>query len=174
VNQAVGVGSVAGTITTDGTVGTTLTTADITAWNLTIGSGAGTIQLLNTQASAHMQVFGTGLTATSTGLFFNYSLDASFFLVELSSSTPGNNSYVCWEANVNCTGGPAGIDVCVNCPNGFNTGAAILTQSGTQQIASAGATTIPEPSSLLLVGLGAGAVGYGRKKSWFQRAQLHR
>src|SRR5436309_15106863 len=77
VNQTVGLGSVTGTITTDGNLGT-LGGVDISAFNLNISDGNGTIQLVNPQSGA--TTFGSGLSATLTGLFFNYSLNAAFLI----------------------------------------------------------------------------------------------
>jgi hypothetical protein len=76
---ALGAGSVARTITTDGNLGT-LATGDISAFNLNVSDGNGTIDLVS--ALDTEEVLGTisGLSATSTGLFFNYSLNAGFLI----------------------------------------------------------------------------------------------
>ena len=167
VNQTVGAGSVTGTITTDGNLGT-LTTGDIVAFNITINDGSGTTQLVNTQATA--TIFGSGVTATPTGLFLNYTLNSGLLIEGINTPTAGNNTYVCWEGGtLSCTNGPTGIDLCRNCPNGSNAGAQILSQSGTQAIASAPATATPEPSTILLVGLGAGILGLNHRKLILQR-----
>lgn len=171
VSQTVGLGGVTGTITTDGNLGT-LTSGDISAFDLTISDGSGTVELVNPQDTERVLGTTSGLSATLTGLFFNYSVASGFVFEGTDTPTLGNNSFVCWEGgSFNCTGGPNGIDICRNCANGTNVGAVTLVQSGTQQIASSSstATVTPEPSSLLLVGLGAGVLGYSRRKLILQR-----
>jgi len=165
VNQTVGAGSVTGTITTDGNSGT-LGSGDITGFNITVSNGSSMIQLTSPTDAA--TVFGSGLSATSTGLFLDYTQNSGLLIEGVNTPTTGNNTFVCWEGGtLNCTNGPTGIDICVDCSNGSNAGAVILDQSGVQEIAST--TLTPEPSSLLLVGLGAGVLGYGRRKSITQR-----
>jgi hypothetical protein len=71
VNQTVGIGSMTGTITTDGTIGT-LTTADTIGWNLTITDG--TTTLLLTPSDSFVFDSGSALSATATALIWNYSI----------------------------------------------------------------------------------------------------
>src|SRR5262245_31440300 len=72
VNLAVGIGSAIGTITTDGTIGTSLSTADITSWNLTVSDGVTTATLQGPAFNQSEQIRGTIFTATATGLFFRF------------------------------------------------------------------------------------------------------
>lgn len=163
VNQTVGAGSVTGTITTDGTIGT-LGSGNISAFDLMVSDGSGTVELINPQSNA--TVTNSALSATSTGLFFDYTQNAALLIEGVNLPAAGNNTYVCWEGgSFNCTNGPTGIDICRDCPNGSNAGAVTLIQSGTQQIASTDAILTPEPSSLLLVGLGAGVLASRRRQS---------
>ena len=71
VNQTVGIGSMTGTITTDGTIGT-LTTADTIGWNLTITDG--TTTLLLTPSDSFVFDSGSALSATATAFIWNYSI----------------------------------------------------------------------------------------------------
>jgi hypothetical protein len=69
VNLQVGTGSVTGTITTDGLIGS-LAFGNITDWNLTLSDGF----LQSTLNSGNSGDFlaGPGLVASSTGLFFDF------------------------------------------------------------------------------------------------------
>ena len=70
VNETVGVGTLIGTITTDGTFGT-LGPTDVIAWNLTITSGQFITTL--TESNSLYQVSNSlNFTATPTGLFFQF------------------------------------------------------------------------------------------------------
>ena len=71
VNQTVGIGSMTGTITTNGTIGT-LTTADTVSWNITITDG--TTTLLLTPSDSSVFDSGSALSATATALIWNYSI----------------------------------------------------------------------------------------------------
>src|SRR5262245_49252826 len=62
-------GSAIGTITTDGHLGA-LSTADLIGWNLTLNDGTLTDHLQGPAPNRTVQVRGSTLTATATGLFF--------------------------------------------------------------------------------------------------------
>ena len=70
-----GTGTATGSITTDGTLGV-LATANITDWNILVQDGAFSFTLAP-GSSQFMFVSGTKLTATSTGLFFNFDVSGS-------------------------------------------------------------------------------------------------
>jgi hypothetical protein len=72
VNLAVAIGSATGNITTDGVIGV-LSTADITGWNLTLNDGTRTHLLQGPSLNSVVAVRGSHLTASATGLFFNFS-----------------------------------------------------------------------------------------------------
>jgi hypothetical protein len=65
--QDVPPGTISGTITTDGTLGA-LTLANITSTDLTVSDSSNTVAL-----NGVSELSGSSLTATSTGLFFDYS-----------------------------------------------------------------------------------------------------
>jgi len=67
VDLSVGAGSVTGTITTDGTTGT-LSSGNITAWNLKLSDGSNTF-VLQPSVNDTALIFGTQTSATATGLF---------------------------------------------------------------------------------------------------------
>ena len=66
-----GRGSIGGTITTDGLVNAPLATGDIVSFDLTLFDGFGLIEI--TRANGRFVIHGTGLEATSAGLFFDFS-----------------------------------------------------------------------------------------------------
>jgi hypothetical protein len=72
VDQAIGAGSVTGTITTDGATGI-LSASDILAWSLTLEGVGASYDLASTDANANKYVIGNDLTATPTAIYFNFS-----------------------------------------------------------------------------------------------------
>ena len=156
VNQIIGPGSITGTITTDGTIGT-LSAANITGFNLILNDGTKTATLsspglvfvnANTSSSAGTPN-GADLTATSTNLFFNYSgSDAGDFVLE---GDPTFNGEICYTSTSNCWG-PTGVGL-------YNVGldgqSVFISQTGNQIIAS-----VPEPSTWAMLLLGLFGVGF--------------
>src|ERR1035437_266606 len=69
VDEAVGIGSVIGTITTDGTIGT-LATTNVLDWNLLLNDGLGTATL--NIGNSGLSGDSTDLSATPTLLQFNF------------------------------------------------------------------------------------------------------
>lgn len=100
VNQTVGIGSVNGTITTDGTIGT-LKSSDILGWALTLNDGTNTLSISQASASAITQAPfppSTDLTATASDLLFDFSsMDGGFLILGL-TTVPGNGGEVTWES----------------------------------------------------------------------------
>jgi hypothetical protein len=150
-NQTVGSGSVTGSITTDGTIGT-LGSADILGWYLVLKDGGATIILIPSQSG--VLDFGPDLTASTTNLMFNFSgACCGEFAI-------GNPMMPDEGAVVYLTAMPAllyesGIYL-VDLDYYFNTSEL---QSGDQVIA-----TIPEPSTCGLMLLGVGIVFVVRKR----------
>jgi hypothetical protein len=79
VNLTVGPGSATGFIQTDGTIGT-LTPSNITGWDLLFNDGLNTQELQSSVLFNNflVTVLGTSLTATDSGLFFDFSNSAEF------------------------------------------------------------------------------------------------
>jgi len=95
VNLTVGIGSAIGTITTDGTVGTSLSTVDITGWNLALNDGLTTTALQGPATNQSVQIRGTIFTATATGLFFDFSSTQSPGDV-LFDNANGSGAFLCF------------------------------------------------------------------------------
>jgi hypothetical protein len=83
VNVPVGVGSVMGTITTDGVIGT-LDTLDIVSFSLTLSDGTGS-DTLTSGVNGTVLISGGDVIATATQLLFNFNGDGSF--MNFSSTT---------------------------------------------------------------------------------------
>ena len=131
--------SATGTITTDGHTGV-LSTSDILSFDLTLSNGTAT----ETLSSGPDGVNGSDLTATSTGLFYNFgdtTVDnyAGFGLPD----------YLCFSGTGDCNGdGYQGVQITLD---GITyDGPAFSTNT---EVGTVAAT--PEPSSLLLLGTGA-------------------
>jgi hypothetical protein len=94
VNRTVVLGSVTGTITTDGTVGT-LATNDITSWNLTLnGPAASPFNLTNLNSG--VEIIGNDLSADATNLYFDFSGPSGLLLFQSGAPPFGNSQpYYC-------------------------------------------------------------------------------
>jgi hypothetical protein len=94
VNRTVVLGSVTGTITTDGTIGT-LATNDITSWNLTLnGPTAPPFNLTNLNSG--VEIIGNDLSADATNLYFDFSGPSGFLLFQSGAPPFGNSqAYYC-------------------------------------------------------------------------------
>ncbi len=96
VNDTVASGTVSGTITTNGAIGT-LATADIIDWNLLLNNGFGTILNLTgpstTTPIEGVEVLGNSLTASSTNLSYDFG-GTGFFLIQENGLANGG-TYFC-------------------------------------------------------------------------------
>ncbi len=149
VDEGVGPGSVTGTITTDGTIGT-LATGDIVNWDLTLKDGSGGMFLLDLGDSQEIDE-GDDVTATSTGLLYNYS-DADMGLLLFEAPTVGSDDqFLCYTSSPDCSS-----DDLASVSLSTEDGEALTVDTPMTGTRAIGAVT-PEPSSLLL--LGSGMVG---------------
>ena len=64
-------GTVVGSITTDGALGT-LATSDIVAWNLTLNGDGASYTISNTDPTAFIQIVGSDVAATAADLSFDF------------------------------------------------------------------------------------------------------
>lgn len=82
VDRSVGTGRVTGTITTNGNIGV-LTAADIVDWNLALdANGDGTTVPVPGRPIGVMTLQGTALSATATGLFWDFSTPTGFNILQ--------------------------------------------------------------------------------------------
>lgn len=132
-----------GTITTDGTLGT-LSASHILDYDLTVSIPP--ISSSFTEGGNFItQVTGTDLSATSAGLFFDFSGAPGNFLL----GSPTDQTYLCFNTGGSCNGdSTTGVQASIS-----GIVADSPTQSGLQQIAVA-ADSMPEPSSIALLGSG--------------------
>jgi PEP-CTERM motif len=147
-------GEATGSITTDTNSGV-IALADIAAWNITVNAGNGAVNL-NTSNSSIFGNYSNGITATATGLFFNFSGSPTQYIGFVDSS---NNQ------DTYCSGLPG-------CSTGFeqvgiqaNDGGGSFFYTGSQEIASI--APVPEPASWAMMFLGfagLGFVGYRKAK----------
>jgi hypothetical protein len=144
VDQTVDIGSITGTITTDGTT-PNLTMSDIVSWDLTLNDGTTIVDLI--PSNSFLGIVGSDLTASGTDLMFNFGgTDDGYFFIS-DPATPPEGAF-CYETSTACSSFPAGIVI-------YDLGGDNLfpfaAESGNQDIA----TVTPEPSTgvLLLTGI---------------------
>ena len=153
--------TVLGTITTDGTLGV-LSAGNILGWDLELVDqldATKDFRLLPSNSEV-VHVFGTALTATSTGLYFNFSEAGAEFLIQgdhRGDSKHGISSgynYFCFSA----TGGwcLAGESIV---PDYYATDGVIVT-GDSQPIGIQPLNQVPEPETFALMLAGLGALGW--------------
>ncbi len=151
--------SVTGTITTDKNSGS-LATGDITGYNLTLDDGNKTL-LLN-PADSQRLILGDSLTATTTGLFFNFSnIAGDLFAIQDPHIGVGTN-YLCYQGVAGFCDDFEGAHESVRIDGD---GQKLHNLSGNLEIAAMASTVIPEPGSFVLLGSGMlGVAGVLRRK----------
>lgn len=156
VNRTIGAGSVVGTIETDGTLGT-LGTSNVLDWSLTINDGTAGDFLL-TNANSVLSISGSLLSATATGLVFDFSGFNGFVLFQ--------NPHIGSTINFWCMEGVGPI--CTGIGDGTEsvrrTSTVFTTHQSAVQVGTLQANVVPEPATLALVLAAAGiAVGVRRR-----------
>jgi len=162
VSRVIGPGSVTGTITTDGVLGV-LGSSNVLGWTLTLNDGTSAFTLFGPTSGNNSQVLvqGSSFTATSSGLFFNYS-GSGIVLFQNPFIGSSLNFWCLDNITAACTGAHASADI-VTTSGSF--ASVFVTRSGTQQVATAVAPTpdaapVPEPTTWVLMGIGlAGLAG---------------
>jgi len=167
VDRIIGDGTVTGSIETDGTLGL-LVDANITDWTLTLTApnldgGSPDVIFLGSVLGSHL-ISGSGFTATTTQLLFDFGLAGEHFVLIGGNDTTQN--FWCLEtADGACTGN--GIGEHMGWPAGGFGGAQAAAQSVvyTGSIVIAEVQSVPVPAAVWLFGSGLlSLVGMARRK----------
>jgi hypothetical protein len=160
VNLGNGSASAVGTITTDGTTGV-LTYANINAFDLTLKQGSNTMEIASTSPHtgdilAETNGQANSLTATSSGLFFNFSLPSGiFYITDKVNDRP--HSFLCLQGSAGlCDGNSSSVSIAVNVQSGAGTHFA---ETGNFEFATV-APAVPETSTWAMMILGFAGVGF--------------
>jgi hypothetical protein len=158
VDRTVGVGSVVGTITTDGLTGTLDPNSDFVAWNLLLtGVGGVTDRITDLDTGAVAWGYGPDVSATSRYLYFDFSGPYGYMVFQ--DGFESGTHYYCDASAVSaCAAGESVVPQSYLDPSFVN-----VAQSGNQIIG----TVVPERSTwaLMLMGFAAlGLVGYRRAR----------
>jgi hypothetical protein len=152
--------SAVGTITTDSTIGV-LQTANLLDWQITLTTNSVTSSL---HGSLDSQGFmgGSAVTATATGLFFDFSATDSSFLIFVIGASPFSNALCFNDARGICSGHPSLVLVGI----WSEPFAPFSIGSGVQQIAAVAPTPVPAALPLFASAIGGlGFVGWRRERA---------
>jgi PEP-CTERM motif len=167
VSQSIGLGSVTGTITTDGATGV-LSVSDILAWDLTLNGVGASFNLTSISPIAQKHVIGNDLIASPTDIYFNFSGTTGDQFLLQNGGDDGQEYWCNSVGNTSCYPGKSDVPVFyTDSSSQFD-----MIASGNQIIAtSAGA--VPEPSTwaMMLFGfVSLGLAGYRASRKVLEAA----
>ena len=156
VDRSIGVGSVSGTIETDGTFGI-LGTSNIIDWNLTLDNGVDTFTLAGSSNSERI-IVGSSLSATVSDILFDFGGNTGGFAFQHPGLGSGINFWALDDQSGSLTGN-AGVET-------VRLLSSLTTSPSSAVAAVASIAHTPEPASITLTGgIGAGMLGFG----WLRR-----
>ena len=160
VNESFGGGSITGTVTTDGTLGTISTISPFLDWNLTLSDGVNSSGLNTANSFLHDSGQSFKWAATVNDLTFDHSF-GEFFLFYANDLV----SYWCLEGPADGCSGPANTsNFTVNISGGRSQQ---VTSDFAPSTVLQATNAVPEPSSLALVALAlAGVVVLTKRRVW--------
>ncbi len=157
VNQFFGGGSVVGTLTTNGNLGT-INYFDITSFSLQLNGIGSSFHIASTDPTGVIWGGGADITASLQNLKFNFSASDNGFLVFQDGFSSGNHYYCLAASSGACLQGQS------NVPDHYIDASAVIVPTSGQQIFATAA--VPEPATwgLMLLGFSAlGFAGYRRR-----------
>ncbi len=155
VNRVIGAGGVTGFVETDGTIGA-LAEVNILDWDLLLDDGSGIFNLFGPVSGNNSGLFidGTSFTATATELLFDFSgVPDDHVLFQNPSPGSGMNFWCIEGSGGECSSNPSAETVHLS---GLDE---IAARSGMITIGTIRSSSVPEPSTLSL--LGAALLGLG-------------
>jgi hypothetical protein len=152
---------VTGTITTDGTIGV-LSAANITDWNLLLNIGSSNADLTGPLSGNNSSIFasiGNDLSASATGLFFNFGDTSAFGVFSL--RIPDGSASLASISLLNQFVEPGSPEITLFVTPSFG----VIGEQGLAQIGAVGATPLPDTLPLFATGLGLiGMLGWWRRR----------